>query len=487
MANIYQADSTMIRNHAGAQTTVIIVGAGFAGITAAIECRLNGMRSVLIEKYKDSFEYGDLIDFYPNAGIIIERWANGNVAKKLLDICVRNAQCWDYLTHKDELIYSDPYLITAGDYTKQFAGHRGQMHKIFLDYAEEVGVEFKFGCEVIDYLETENTAGVELRSGEKIFGDCVLASDGPRSIARQKVLHLEDKKVNSGYAIYRAFFEINDEHRLDPRIKDFCRKDVDTLKIWLGPDAHTLAYSWNEGKDLVWVGTHKDMTDIKESWSFPGDKQEALQEFTGFPEQFKALVEHTPPKKLTDYKLVWRDALATWLSKGKRIALIGDAAHCHLPTSAQGGSQAMEDATTTAICIRNAKGDIPLALQVMERIRFNRSHVIHQSGIDMRDDWHKCDFEKYADHPDSIAQMRTPWIIMFDPQVNAEKHYTALAKDVLKGRKGTIQELSIPADGNFDHLKPGNPWKPFDWTVKEHKCEWCTRTNAAGRSRQSSL
>lgn len=253
----YKANPATIRNGAGQQTTVVIVGAGFAGVTAAIECRLNGMHSILIEKYEDSIEYGDLIDFYPNAGIIIERWNNGAVAKKLLDICVRNAKSWEYYTHQNKFIYSDPYLITAGDYTKQFAGHRGQMHKIFLDYAEEVGVEFRFGCEVVDYIETDNSASVHLKTGEVIIGDCILASDGPRSIARQKVLHLEDKKVNSGYAIYRAFFELTDEHRKDPRIKDFCRKDVDTLKIWLGPDAHTLAYSWNEGKDLVWVGTHK--------------------------------------------------------------------------------------------------------------------------------------------------------------------------------------------------------------------------------------
>lgn len=253
----YQADPTIIKNAAGKQTTVVIVGSGFAGVTAAIECRLNGIHAILVEKYKDSIEYGDLIDFYPNAGIIIERWDNGRFAEKLLKICVREAKCWDYFTNKNEFIYSDPYLIMAGDYTKQFAGHRGQMHKLFLDFAQEVGVEFRFGCQVVDYFETEDTAGVELKSGEKIIGDCVLASDGPRSIARQKVLHLEDKKVNSGYAIYRAFFEITDAHRQDPRIKDFTRKDVDTLKIWLGPDAHTLAYSWNEGRDLVWVGTHK--------------------------------------------------------------------------------------------------------------------------------------------------------------------------------------------------------------------------------------
>ena len=64
---------------------------------------------------------------------------------------------------------------------------------------------------------------------------------------------------------------------------------------------------------------------------------------------------------------------------------------------------------------------------------------------------------------------------MFDPQIHAERHYKAVAEDVQNGRKGTLKELSVPADGNFDHLRAENPWKPFDWSIKKHSCEWCTR------------
>lgn len=58
------------------------------------------------------------------------------------------------------------------------------------------------------------------------------------------------------------------------------------------------------------------------------------------------MVRQTPDDRLVDYKLVWRDPLETWLSPSKRIILMGDAAHCHLPTSAQGACQAIEDAVT---------------------------------------------------------------------------------------------------------------------------------------------
>ena len=38
---------------------------------------------------------------------------------------------------------------------------------------------------------------------------------------------------------------------------------------------------------------------------------------------------------MVDYKLVYRDPLPAWVSKGGHTVLAGDAAHPHLPTSQQ--------------------------------------------------------------------------------------------------------------------------------------------------------
>jgi 2-polyprenyl-6-methoxyphenol hydroxylase-like FAD-dependent oxidoreductase len=56
---------------------VLIVGGGFGGLTAAIECQLRGTKSTIIETYPTSATYGDIIDFFPNGGRIIENWENG--------------------------------------------------------------------------------------------------------------------------------------------------------------------------------------------------------------------------------------------------------------------------------------------------------------------------------------------------------------------------------------------------------------------------
>ena len=73
----------------------------------------------------------------------------------------------------------------------------------------------------------------------------------------------------------------------------------------------------------------QDVFDISESWSFPGKVEDMLNYISDWPvlPKIKAVVEKTPPGKLSDFKLLWRDPLKSWISKGGRIMLIGDAAH----------------------------------------------------------------------------------------------------------------------------------------------------------------
>ena len=160
----------------------------------------------------------------------------------------------------------------------------------------------------------------------------------------------------------------------------------------------------------------------------------------------------TPESNLVDYKLVWRDPLKTWLSPSARITLMGDAAHCHLPTSAQGGSQAMEDGVALAVALKRAKGDVPLALRVFERIRFNRSHVTHMASISVRDGYHNFDFDgdEVLKNPQVLNLPRPEWVIEYDIERESEEHFEHLAADVKSYKPGRIEDLALPAGGDYD-------------------------------------
>lgn len=78
----------------------------------------------------------------------------------------------------------------------------------------------------------------------------------------------------------------------------------------------------------------------------------------------------TPKTNLIDFKLLWRDPLSSWVSKGGRMMVIGDAAHPILPTSGQGAGQAIEDAATVAVTLQLAgKSAARDALKVTQVLR----------------------------------------------------------------------------------------------------------------------
>ncbi|KAH7007052.1 hypothetical protein EDB80DRAFT_684302 [Ilyonectria destructans] len=99
-----------------------------------------------------------------------------------------------------------------------------------------------------------------------------------------------------------------------------------------------------------------------------------------------------------------------------------------------------------------AKGDVPLALQVFERIRFNRSYVIHQSSTSTRDVYHKHEWtpELIKEYSKSLSMAGFDWVTDFEVQEQACEHFDHLAEDVRSGKQGTIEELSLPAGGAFE-------------------------------------
>lgn len=174
---------------------------------------------------------------------------------------------------------------------------------------------------------------------------------------------------------------------------------------------------------------------------------------------FKEVVRLTPDERVVDYKLVWRGPIASWLppTPDPRMIVLGDAAHCHLPTSGQGASQSIEDGAAIAACLDQAKGEVPLALRVFERIRFHRQHVIHMSSVSNRDEYHTVEWTPafVRANPDALTCRRPDWVLEHDARANAYAHFERIADEVRSNKKGTLLELSVPAEGHIEAMRPG--------------------------------
>lgn len=226
---------------------VVIVGAGFCGLTAAIECKLRGMHPILVEAYPGASSHGDLLDFVRNAGRVFESWGGGKVGRALTAVGVNAAKYLEFFNADSELLHKDPWP-QGTEFQYVYAGHRGGMHEIVYNYALEIGVDMRFNTRVAKYLDTDEKRGVVTDTGENILGDVVLACDGPKSIARDQLLNLTKSKVNSGYAIFRAYFNITDELRQASGIAELLPEGEDCVRCWVGRDMHGFIYTWKNGR-----------------------------------------------------------------------------------------------------------------------------------------------------------------------------------------------------------------------------------------------
>lgn len=167
--------------------------------------------------------------------------------------------------------------------------------------------------------------------------------------------------------------------------------------------------------------------------------EDALRVLDGWDPVVQAIVRATPPDKLVDWKLVYRDPLPTWISPRSRIALIGDAAHPFLPTSIQGASQAMEDGTTLAICLElSGKDDAPIALKAYEKMRYERVRKAQKTGETTRDKWHKADFDRVKENPTLVKLPREPWLLNHDAEAHTYAVYAATVAELVGKSRASI-------------------------------------------------
>jgi len=231
---------------------VIIVGAGFGGLTAAIECHLQGHDVTVLEAVRELKPYGDIISFGANGGRIFGSWSKGYMLKRFLGM-LHYYHYFDIRKYDGTKIVKQPPPEKIPD-APTINGHRGEMHMEMYYYAKDLlGIDIRCSSKVVNYFEDDTGAGVELQSGERVTGDIVIGSDGVKSRAR-KQLGYDDKPHSSGYAVFRTCFSA-EEMLDDPLTRDFVDYG-DTFTGWAGPHVHFLLVVSKGGQMASWFLTH---------------------------------------------------------------------------------------------------------------------------------------------------------------------------------------------------------------------------------------
>ncbi|KAK3384934.1 hypothetical protein B0H63DRAFT_494151 [Podospora didyma] len=412
---------------------VIIVGAGFAGLTAAIECHRKGHHVTLFDKSAELGPLGDIISFGQNSSRFFDKWPG---VREALDPIVHKSDEFHFHDWLGKFVTTQSFAEEHREWGPRVNGHRGEIHQILLRHAQAWGIDIRLGRNIVDYFESDDEAGVEDVDGHRFTADLVISAEGVRSRGRKLVLGFEDKPQPSGYAVFRTWYP-SGELLKNEKTRHLVANG-DSHNGWIGQDVHFLAAAIKDGREMSWVCTHRDTGGIEESWQFPGKKEDVLRVLEGWDPVVLELVKATPPDRLFDYKLVFRDPLPTFTSPKARTVLIGDAAHPFLPTSIQGASQAMEDGVVLASCLDKAgKGKVQEAVKVWQHIRYERVHRIQATGVTTREQWHKADWNAIWQNPESMHLQREPWILNFDSEADAYESYDAVRDQLLASNAAT--------------------------------------------------
>ncbi|KAK7724908.1 hypothetical protein SLS57_004179 [Botryosphaeria dothidea] len=290
-------------------------------------------------------------------------------------------------------------------------------------YAVSIGVKIHFGTPITDVFEEDDVAGIYV-DGKIFEASGVNSTDGIHSKVRAKILKDESRPLSSGFAIYRSFFDI-DRLLDDPKTRRFAEGDEDEISVWIGKDAHA------------------DEQDVEESYTASGNLDHLLKFIEGWDESLRAIFRKVPADKLFDWKLLWRDPLSDWTSPKGRVVLAGDASHPHLPSSASGAMQAVEDGVALG-ALADALGaqDVPDLFRTFRLIRSERTNLTQRLGWENRYKFYHTDWDAVKANP-GLAKVDNPeWALSHDSEAYAYDN----AKAALESVKSVIpfQNTNVP-------------------------------------------
>ncbi len=306
--------------------TVCIVGAGVAGLVAALAFAQRGVKVDIIEQSKELIEVGAGLQISPNGSRVLDylgvlpalegRWntpeaislASGRNLRPLLDIPTGTAAIERWHA---------PYG----------ALHRATLQSVLLDAVKANPLCTLHLSQRLSQFDEEEIAQI---AGSR--PDLIVGADGVWS-------HIRDSVPDAGTPYFSGF--VAWRLVLSPEnVPDFLPKN--RVVAFLNKNSHLVSYPLRDagGHNLVAITRGENPG---ESWSIkPTPEAQRRMVADGFKGWHPALVKIIAETPNPTWWPLFRLNDGKW-TDGKRIALTGDAAHAMPPFAAQGAVMAIED------------------------------------------------------------------------------------------------------------------------------------------------
>jgi salicylate hydroxylase len=340
---------------------VAIVGAGIAGLTAALSFCRSGIGCDVFEQAAELSEIGAGLQMSPNASSILRELkvlpALEPVWTEPLRIGLVSGVSLKNLAH-----------VPAGPLARQrWGAPYGVLHRSTLQSALLEALQAEPLCRL--YLGSAITVG-SASSLERITGTrylLIIGADGVWSSVRTAVPD-PPRAEFSGNVAWRFTVPMDAAPAWLPR---------DSVAAFLGPASHLVAYPLRETGAVNLIAIAAGRND-RPLWDLEADDRQRrmlLERFRAWhPEIIALLGRATSPT----FWPLYETTSGRW-HNGRDTVLIGDAAHAMMPFAAQGAAMAIEDAFILAQEVARAS-TVENALLSFETKRASRVAKVKARG-----------------------------------------------------------------------------------------------------------
>ncbi|KAL9062374.1 MAG: hypothetical protein Q9157_008977 [Trypethelium eluteriae] len=359
--------------------SIIIVGVGIAGVTAAVALRQAGHSVQLFEKSAFAKEVGAAINLAPNGARALR-----SLGFDLQRALAYRVTGYDFVhgetLEKLNIVHETPKIESG-----TWAVHRADLHAKLVRLACEshdgmvkgewgLPVDLRLASRVQSVVSRHDGAAVTLVDGKTLSADVVVGADGGTSVVRSYVLEDyvdEVKQTHSGMAAFRYLIE-TDQLKADKELAEWLGRTEGAVALFADmaettAEKHIISYSCHGNELQNFVGIHPSKTEVIEE----GDELKGImmQEYGHFHPSIKNMIGMA--SHLKRWPLYVHEPISTWIRE--RVVLIGDAVHPMLPFSAHSANQAVEDGVALGLVLNgNDEADITDSLVKFEKLRKNR-------------------------------------------------------------------------------------------------------------------
>lgn len=380
--------------------TVLISGAGIAGLTLALSLRDQGIPFRILEKVGEIKPLGVGINIQPHA---MRELTEMGMADAVVSFSILTSRV-GYYNKFGQRIHDEPRGRAAGYNWPQCSVHRGHLQLFLLSelFRRSGPDTVRLGHSIQGYRATRKGVvafGTSKDGGKfEAEGAVLVAADGIHSALRAANYPDEGAPVWGGTIMWRgttrseAFLDGSTMAMIGTRDRKFVTYPIGTfddgtqLINWIADLRKPADYLWTR-EDWTRKGTPADFAPSFADWQFD------WIDVPGLIEKAQAIYE---------YPMVDRDPVDQWTFKG--LTLMGDAAHAMYPIGSNGASQAILDARVLTQAFREY-GVGQAALIEYERARLETVNMVVLANrgdgpdkvLDRVDDLAPNGFEKIED------------------------------------------------------------------------------------------